>query len=124
MSEGEHLSSQNLQDSEDEAVEDAEDAQDLKNFTRPELLNEITKIWQDKKVNNEKLVKLSDEIQSTKDEIKGIRENMAIESNDLNVIGNEIRKIEDKIKDLTNAGKTGNRDKNGEDGHGDGQGKK
>ena len=37
---------------------------------------------------------------------------MAIESNDLNVIGNEILKIETKIKELTSAGKTQNQDKN------------
>ena len=49
---------------------------------------------------------------------------MAIESNDLNVIGNDIRKIEDKIKDLTNAGKTGNHDKDGQDGDGKGKDKK
>ena len=48
---------------------------------------------------------------------------MAIESNDLNVIGNDIRKIEDKIKDLTQAGKTGNRGDNegGEGGKGAGK---
>ena len=36
---------------------------------------------------------------------------MAIESNDLNVIGNEILKIETKIKELTQAGKTQNQAK-------------
>ena len=67
------------------------------------------------------MIKLSTEIQQTKDETKKIRERMAIESNDLNVIGNDIRKIEDKIKDLTQAGKTGNRDNEGGDGKGDGK---
>lgn len=82
----------------------------------------ITQIWQQKKKNNENLIKLSTEIQQTKDETKKIRERMAIESNELNVIGNDIRKIEDKIKNLTQAGKTtGSRDNEGGEGKGDGK---
>lgn len=41
---------------------------------------------------------------------------MAIESNDLNVIGDEIRKIETKIKELTSVGKQKGTDKDQADG--------
>ena len=114
----EDFGTQNDDDSQDDQNGE-DDGQDYKNLDRPALLSKITEIWQEKKKNNEKLIKLSEEISTTKEEIKGIRENMAIESNELNVIGNDIRKIEDKIKDLTQAGKTGNRDK--DDGEGNGK---
>ena len=112
-----------MDEGEDEDQEDDGEFQqeELAKLNRPELLQIITEIWQQKKKNNENLIKLSTEIQQTKDETKKIRERMAIESNDLNVIGNDIRKIEDKIKDLTQAGKTGNRDNEGGDGKGDGK---
>ena len=83
---------------------DKED-QDLGKLSRPELLKKITDIWLKKKENNRTLVKLSEEIEIKKEEIHEIKTKMAIESNDLNVIGNEILKIENKIKELTQAGK-------------------
>ena len=75
------------------------------------MLKKITEIWIEKKNNNKKLVDLSERIDSKKDEIKDIKTKMAIESNDLNVIGTEILKIENKIKELNSAGKAHGQDK-------------
>ena len=57
-------------------------------------MKRITDIWIAKKKYNDKLVELSEEIESKKQEIKEIKTKMAIESNELNVMGNEILKIE------------------------------
>ena len=66
-----------------------------------------------KKQFNDKLVQLSDEIESKKQEIKEIKTKMAIESNELNVMGSEILKIEQKIQELTQTGKQEKGDKEG-----------
>lgn len=65
------------------------------------MLKRITDIWMKKKQFNDKLVQLSEEIESKKQEIKEIKTKMAIESNELNVMGSEILKIEQKIQELT-----------------------
>lgn len=65
------------------------------------MLKRITDIWMKKKQFNDKLVSLSEEIESKKQEIKEIKTKMAIESNELNVMGSEILKIEQKIQELT-----------------------
>jgi hypothetical protein len=54
-----------------------------------------------KRENNDHLVKLSKEIKKKEEEITNIKTKMAIESNELNVMGNEILSIENKIKELT-----------------------
>jgi len=69
------------------------------------MFKRITQIWQAKKKFNYKLIDMSNEIESKKSEIKDIKTKMALESNELNVMGNEILKIENKIKELTQAGK-------------------
>jgi len=65
------------------------------------LLKQITDIWMKKRENNDHLVKLSKEIKKKEEEITNIKTKMAIESNELNVMGNEILSIENKIKELT-----------------------
>jgi peptidoglycan hydrolase CwlO-like protein len=61
----------------------------------------ITEIWQEKKKFNSKLVELANEIESKRGEIKEIKTKIAIEGNELNIMGLEIQKIENKIKELT-----------------------
>ena len=55
----------------------------------------------EKRDNNQKLSDLSNKISKKKVEIKDMKTKMAIDSNELNVMGNEILKIETKIKELT-----------------------
>ena len=70
-------------------------------LSRQELLKKITDIWRKKKKYNTQLIELSEEIETKKEEIKEIKTKMAIESNELNVMGSQILKIENKIKELT-----------------------
>ncbi len=100
--------------------EDEEKKNDLAKLSRQDLFHEITKIWINKKRQNTTLVELSKEIRNKKDEIKEIKTKMAIESNELNIMGNEILKIENKIKELTQSGQAqandkDKKDKNGKD---------
>ena len=81
--------------------EEGDQKEDLTKMSRQDLLKRITDIWMKKKQYNDKLVSLSDEIESKKQEIKEIKTKMAIESNELNVMGSEILKIEQKIQELT-----------------------
>ena len=74
---------------------------DLGKLSRQELLKKITDIWRKKKKYNTQLIELSEEIETKKEEIKEIKTKMAIESNELNVMGSQILKIENKIKELT-----------------------
>lgn len=98
----------------DSAIEDSqgsesgneeENKEDLSKLSRQDLFKRITQIWQVKKKFNYKLIEMSNEIENKKSEIKDIKTKMALESNELNVMGNEILKIENKIKELTQAGK-------------------
>ena len=75
--------------------------EDLSKMTRQDLFMRITEIWQEKKKFNSKLVELANEIESKRGEIKEIKTKIAIEGNELNIMGLEIQKIENKIKELT-----------------------
>lgn len=57
-----------------------------------------------KKANNEQLREMAEKIQRGKSNINDIKRNMAIESNELNVMGQNILKYENKIKELTQSG--------------------
>jgi len=88
-----------------ESANEEENKEDLSKLSRQDLFKRITQIWQVKKKFNYKLIEMSNEIENKKSEIKDIKTKMALESNELNVMGNEILKIENKIKELTQAGK-------------------
>jgi len=79
---------------EDSGEMEEEQPKDLNQMSRAALLSEITEIWQQKQRNKEKLIELTEEIEQKKEEIKEIRSKMAIESNQLNNMGNEILTIE------------------------------
>ena len=95
------MSEQSHSQGEDSQDEEGDQKEDLTKMSRQDLLKRITDIWMKKKQFNDKLVQLSDEIESKKQEIKEIKTKMAIESNELNVMGSEILKIEQKIQELT-----------------------
>lgn len=94
-----------LDDSQGSDSQGEENKEDLSKLSRQDLFKRITNIWQVKKKFNYKLIDMSNEIENKKSEIKDIKTKMALESNELNVMGNEILKIENKIKELTQAGK-------------------
>lgn len=70
-------------------------------MSRQDLLKKITEIWTDKKKNSAELLELAKEIEKKQIEISEVKTKMAVESNELNVMGNDILKIENKIKELT-----------------------
>ena len=74
---------------------------DLKQMDRPELLEKIKTIWVKKKKFSDKLIELSKQIEAKKQQIRDTKQKMTIESNQLNVIGADIFRIENKIKELT-----------------------
>ena len=70
------------------------------------------------------MVKLANGIKKKEEEISEIKTKMAIESNELNVMGNEILSIENKIKELTQPNKVSKLDKADDKAKGDDQKKK
>ena len=77
-----------------------------------------------KRENSDHLAKLANGIKKKEDEISEIKTKMAIESNELNVMGNEILSIENKIKELTQPNKVSKLDKADDKAKGDDQNKK